>query len=294
MPPIRGPAVPRRRLGTELRRLRENAGLLIEDVATELECSTSKISRLETGKGIPKVRDIRDMLDMYAVDDRVLRDRMLRWARQGQQQGWWHHYVDVLQEETPVPVHLDTYIAFESDASAYLTFQTTLMPGLLQTAAYARAVIESLAFRYNARDVDRLVEVRMRRQQILSRAEAPLRLHAVIDEAVLSRPIGDHQVMQDQLQALTRAAEQPSITVQVLPFAVGLHQGLVGSFELLEFSDAEDHDLLCVEKLTGNSYSEADEEIMRYRQAFRDVCKKALDPARSTAFIEAALGNKYR
>src|SRR6185312_10463354 len=125
MSPARGPVVPRRRLGAELRALREQAGLTIEDVATELECSVSKISRLETGKGIPKGRDVRDLLERYEVRDQARRDRMMRWAREGQRQGWWHNFSDVLAPDPEDPLladDLERYVGYEQDASEVRSF----------------------------------------------------------------------------------------------------------------------------------------------------------------------------
>jgi transcriptional regulator with XRE-family HTH domain len=287
MPPIRGPAVPRRRLGAELRRLREEAGLLIEEVAGTLECSTSKISRLENCKGIPKIRDVRDMLTRYGVTDSRLRERMLGWARAGQQQGWWQEFSDVMQQDAPV--RLETLLALESDASRSLAFQMSLVHGLLQTEAYARAVIETILPQQTSYDVDRLVQLRLRRQQVLYRDEAPLELRHVLDEAVLWRPIGGHFVFVEQLQKILRDTKRPNISVQVLPFDAGVHQAVVGSFEITEFADKVDHDVVSVESLTGNTFLESDDDVTKYIRAFNNVTEHALSPARSAGLIKTAL-----
>lgn len=287
MPPTRGPAVPRRRLGTELRRLREEAGLLIEDVAETLECSTSKISRLENGKGIPKIRDVRDMLARYGVTDSRLRERLLGWARAGQQQGWWQEFSDVMQQAAPH--HLDTQLALETDASRSSAFQVSLVHGLLQTEAYARVVIETILPQLTSYDIDRLVQLRLRRQQVLYRDEAPLELRHVLDEAVLWRPIGGHHVFAEQLKRILDDTKRPNITVRVVPFEAGLHQAVVGSFEITEFIDKVDHDVVSVESLTGNTFLESDEDVTKYMKAFDNVTEYALSPAQSVDLIKSVL-----
>lgn len=292
MPPMRGPAVPRRRLGAELRRLREEAGLLIEDVAETLECSTSKISRLENGKGIPKVRDVRDMLTRYGVTDSRLRERLLGWARAGQQQGWWQEFSDVMQQDAPL--RLDTLLALETDASRSLAFQVSLVHGLLQTEAYARAVIETILPQLTSYDIDRLVQLRLRRQQVLYRDEAPLELRHVLDEAVLWRPIGGRHVLAGQLKRILRDTKRPNVRVLVLPFDAGVHQAVVGSFEITEFTDKVDHDVVSVESLTGNTFLESDEDVARYMKAFNSVTECALGPVQSADLIKAALARQEK
>jgi len=285
MAPIRGPAVPRRRLGAELRRLREEAGLLIEDVAEALECSTSKISRLENGKGIPKTRDVRDMLTRYGVVDPRVRERLLQWARDGQQQGWWLEFSDVMQQDAP----LHTLLALETDAWRSSAFQVSLVHGLLQTESYARAAIEAILPQLSSRQVDRLVEVRMRRQAVLRRDDGPLVLRHVLDESVLRRPIGGRTVITEQLRKLLADIERPHISIRVLPFDAGVHQAAVGSFEITEFIDNADHDVVSVESLTGNMFLENDNDVARYIKAFEDVTHHSASPQASVRMIESAL-----
>lgn len=275
MAPNRGPAVPRRRLGAELRRLREEAGLLIEDIAKELECSTSKISRLENGKGIPKIRDVRDMLTRYGVTDVRVRDRLLQWVHAGQQQGWWQEFSDVMQQE-PATAQLDTYIGLEADAERKWEYQSSVVPGLLQTASYARDVLASLPFDFNVQQLDRLVELRLRRQEILFRADAPLQFTCVIDEAVLRRPVGGPAEMSKQLQEIARAAARPNIDVHVLPLRAGAHAAMINTFELLEFPGESDHEIVMVESLTGTTYLEGESDVKRYRKAILDLARRAL------------------
>lgn len=289
MPPTRGPAVPRRKLGTELRRLREEAGLLIDEVASELECSPSKISRLETGKGIPKIRDVRDMLNLYSVTDSRLRERLLQLAREGQQQGWWQEFADVLQSDAPVGSHLEAFVALENDAETVLTFQPNLVHGLLQTYDYARAIIEAVAYRHDPHEIERLVELRLRRQQALSRDVQPIRLHCVLDEDVLWRRVGGSVVMIAQLRKIIQELERPNVTIQVIPFDAGVHGAIVGQFEILKLSDAASHEVVYVESLTGNAILEGYSDILRYHEAFDDVSAKALSAGESAAFLERVL-----
>lgn len=287
MPPTRGPAVPRRRLGSELRRLREDAGLLIDAVASELECSTSKISRLETGKGIPKLRDIRDMLELYGVTDLRLRERMLQWARAGQQQGWWQEFSDVLQQD--VAGQVDTLLALETDAWRRSAFQISLVHGLLQTEGYAQAIIAAIVPELSSHEVDRLVELRLRRQRVLYRDESPVELRLVLDEAVLWRPVGNRAVNAEQLKRLVRDASRPNITVRVLPYAAGVHQAAVGSFEITEFIDFADHNVVSVESMTGNTYLESEGDVEKYSQAFDAVTAKSLSEEMSIDLVEQAI-----
>ncbi|MGH3607591.1 MAG: helix-turn-helix domain-containing protein, partial [Pseudonocardiaceae bacterium] len=214
MSPLRGPVVPRRRLGAELRTLREQAELTIEDVAKELECSVSKVSRLETGQGIPKSRDVRDLLDRYGVTDQAHRDRLMRWVREGNRQGWWDDFSDVLAPDPRDPLLPDNpsrYVALEQDASELRSFETTLVPGLLQTEDYARAVISALSTA-DREATDRRVELRMRRQDRLYAAEDPLTVHMVLDEAVVRRQMGGEQVLRVQLERLLADAQRSNIT----------------------------------------------------------------------------------
>lgn len=284
--------MPRRRLGAELRRLREEAGLLIEDVAKELECSTSKISRLENGKGIPKIRDVRDMLARYGVTDSRTRDRLLQWTHAGQQQGWWQEFSDVMQQDAPL--RLEKVVALETDAWRSSAYQATLIHGLMQVESYARAILEAMLPNTSAYDISRLVEVRLRRQEILYRNDTPLELRHVLDEAVLWRPIGGHRVQAEQLRRILRDMDRSNVAVRVLPFEAGVHQAATGSFEITEFVDKADHDVVSVESLTGNTFLESDDDVNKYMSAFEDVTNRALTPTQSAELIETILARHER
>lgn len=283
MTPLRGPAVPRRRLGAELRRLREDAGLLIEQVAERLECSTSKISRLETGKGIPKVRDVRDMLNMYGVSDVKVRDRLLRLSREGQQQGWWHDFSDVLDA-----TH-EAFVAMEADAASMRGYENTVIHGLLQTPDYTRKIAEVVLTDPAPADIELFVELRQHRQEVLWRPDGPLELHVVMEEPALFRPVGGADVMREQLGRIIELARRPNITVQVLPLSVGVHPAVTGSFELLAFADESDHDVVYVERVGGAVILEHAKDVATYLRAFDELSRRALDPDASVERIASIL-----
>lgn len=291
MSPVRGPVVPRRRLGAELRTLRERTGLTIEEVAKELECSVSKVSRLETGQGIPKVRDVRDLLDRYKVTNQAHRDRMMRWVRDGQRQGWWQDFSDVLApdpEDPLLPDNLSRFVAFEQDASEVRSFETTLVHGLLQTEDYARAVLSALSTA-DPEATDRLVEFRMRRQERLYVDEEPLKIHLILDEAVLYRPVGGEQVMRAQLNRLLADAQRPNITIQVLPFSVGAHRSVDGSFLVLAFPDSDDNDLVYAESHLGQLYLEKQHDVDVYKQIFDVLVERCMSVEQSVKFVAKLL-----
>jgi transcriptional regulator with XRE-family HTH domain len=272
----RSPTVRRRRLGIELRRLRETAGLMIEDVATHLECSSSKVSRIETGKAIPRVRDVRDMLELYDVTD-TQSDLLLTIVREAQQKRWWTDYEDVL------PAAFETYVGLEAEASSLRTFQHHVH-GLLQTEDYARAMLRG-GHLSDSNGVERLVALRMRRQDMLTKPN-PIELWAVIDEAALHRLMGGAEVMRGQLAHLVEVAELPNVTLQVLPFSKGAHAGVIGAFTLIEFPDPTDNDVVYVDSPAGNIYLEKDKDLRRYTLVFDHLRAAALPPDESIPFIE--------
>jgi transcriptional regulator with XRE-family HTH domain len=295
MSPARGPVVPRRRLGAELRALREQAGFTIEDVAKELECSVSKVSRLETGKGIPYGRDVRDLLDRYGITDQARRDRLMRWVRDGQRQGWWDDFADVSAADTDDPLlrlpdKFRRYVALEQDASEVRSFEVTVLHGLLQTEDYARTILNTLSAA-DMEAADRLVELRMRRQGRLYTDEDPLKAHMVLDEAVLYRPVGGKQVMRRQLQRLLADARRPNITIQVLPFSAGAHRSLAGSFVVLAFADTDDSDLVYIEGHVGDLYLEKEHDVEIYEGIFDALVEQCMTAEQSAKLIANVLQN---
>jgi transcriptional regulator with XRE-family HTH domain len=284
--------VPRRRLGAELRALREKAGLTIDEVAKALECSVSKVSRLETGQGIPYRRDVRDLLDRYGITDPGRRDRLMRWVREGNRQGWWDDFSDVLapDPEDPLrPDNLSRYVALEQDASEVRSYEAIVVHGLLQTEDYARAVLNTLSTA--DRDAtNRLVELRMRRQWRLYAEEDPLILQVVLDEAVLYRSVGGPKVMQAQLARLLTDAQRPNITLRVLPFSVGAHRSVSGSFVVLAFADTDDNDLVYIESHVGDLYLEKEHDVDVYEELFDVLVGQCLTTDQSTKLIADVLG----
>lgn len=275
------PTVRRRRLGMELRRLREASGLMIEDVAKHLECSMSRVSRIETGKSVARIRDVRDMLDLYAVGDEDQREQLLTLAKEAQQRGWWTEYEAVLS------AGLDTYVGLEASAASIRSFQTHLVPGLLQTEEYARALIRATRRTESLENVDRMIALRSRRQTMLANSDY-LEMWAVIDEAVLRRPIGGLAVMRAQLTRLLEAGDLPSVTIQVLPFARGAHAGVDGAFTIIGFPDPTDLDVVYVDCPAGNIFLEKEKDVRRHTTWFDHLRAAALPPDESAEFIAAA------
>lgn len=273
-----GPTVRRRRLGAELRRLREAADVSVEQVCELLRCSISKISRLENGRVPVRTRDVSDLLTLYGVSDEEHREALLALARESRRHGWWHTYHDV------VPGWFEIYIGLEGDATSISVYESQLVHGLLQTADYARQVIRAEAPESPDQDVERKVALRLDRQGRL-RAATPPRLWAILDEAVLRRTIGGPAVMRGQLENLRKAAELPHVTIQVLPFSVGAHAGLGSTFSILGFPDSGDHDVVYIEEAAGSLYIERPSEIRRYRVKLDHLMALALSPEESLEMI---------
>ena len=271
----RSPTIQRHRLGTELRRLREQAGKTIEQAADALECSDSKVSRIETGQVRVTLRDVRELLGLYGVSGRE-RDAVLEVAEKARVRAWWQAYGDA----PGVPM-----VGLQAVATAIQTYEAQLVPGLLQTADYSRTVIEAIAPDLGREQVQRRVELRMERQARLAE-DTPPTLTVVLDEAVLQRPIGTAAIMCEQLLHLARAAELPSVTLQVLPFDQGQHPGLSGSFTIFRLPEP-DPAVVFLEQITRELYLEAEAELRRYTAAFERLCDQALAPDESVKRIRS-------
>ncbi|MBF8188527.1 helix-turn-helix domain-containing protein [Nonomuraea sp. K274] len=273
------PTARRRRLGHELRRLREAAQLKAEEVAGRLHWSATKMSRIETGQVSVHHGDVADLLDIYGVSDETLRTELSDMARQSRLKGWWHRHRDTFKRG------FDSYIGLEAEASNLQTYQAQVIPGLLQTEAYARAVIDATAMGHaSLDDVDKKIAVRMSRQELLTRPN-PLRLHVILDEAVLRRVVGGTETMAEQLGTLLARGKMPNITLQVLPFSVGAHAALDGEFSILEFPDPKDSDLVYLEENTSGLILEEPGDLKCYAEMFAQLTSQALDPDESTSFI---------
>lgn len=270
VPEMRSPTVRRRELGALLRALRNERGFTVEQVAERLLCSPSKVSRMETGQRGATARDVRDLCDLYEVGDSDERARMARLAAEGKQQGWWQSYeLD----------YFATYVGLEEDAIAAKNFQSTTVPGILQTAEYARAMYESNVPELAPERIDQLIQVRLTRQRSLTR-DPPLQLWAVLDEPVLHRLVGGYQAMRDQLQGMVESAQLPNVTIQIIPFSAGAHPAMESSFDILEFG-AVAPGLVYVEGLAGNMYLERAQDLQRYELVFEHLCNIALSPQES-------------
>jgi transcriptional regulator with XRE-family HTH domain len=281
-----GPAVRRRKLGAELRELRASAGLTSGEAARLAGWHQSKVSRIETGASGVKSADVRLLLDVYAVADAQLRELLLMLAGSDESGGrhhWWHAYRGVLP-----PTYRD-FISLESQANAMSTLETSVVPGLLQTPDYARAVTRAAVGGLDDDRLDALVEVRLARQDVL-RSDPPLSLTAVLDEAVLRREVGGPGVMARQLRRLLDTAHLPQVRLQVLPFGAGAHVGVTGPFVIFSFSSTSDLDVVVLDHLTSSLYLERKEDLRAYSEAFNDLQFHALSPEDSLDYI-AAIGD---
>jgi transcriptional regulator with XRE-family HTH domain len=270
------PTVRRRRLGQELRRLRELKGMTAEEVAERLLVSQSKISRLENGRRSISQRDVRDLCGVYEVEDVRIVDSLMQMAKDSRQQGWWHSFGDI-----PYSV----YIGLETDAASLRVYDPLVVPGLLQTRPYAEALIQGALPEAAAGDIDKRVQVRLRRQERISDPENPLRLWAVLDEAALRRTVGNKQVMIEQLEHLVEMSHVPHVTVQVIPFTMGAHPGVSGQYAILEFPDAADSSVVYIEGVTSDLYLEKANDVQKYSVMYEHLRAQALNADQSREFI---------
>ncbi|PVZ09428.1 helix-turn-helix domain-containing protein [Actinomycetospora cinnamomea] len=279
-----GPVVTRRRLGGELKRLREGAGLKLEDVARRLECSPSKISRLENGKGVPRWRDVRDMLEVYGVADDEQRERLESWARNGRAPTWWQAYSDVL------PPVMATYVELEWDAANINAYEAYVVHGLLQTREYARAVLRNAyGSTMASHDVEKLVEVRMQRQDALAPSHG-LSFHCVLDESTLYRVVGSPDVLRAQIEHLLVVAEAEHVDVRVLPFSAGLVPGSREAFAKLDYSEGIEHGLVYVERPgTAGEFLADPTEIADHETWLNGIYRAALSERESVPLMERAV-----
>ncbi|ATE56620.1 helix-turn-helix domain-containing protein [Actinosynnema pretiosum] len=268
------PTLRKRRLVSELRRLREASGLTIEDVGERLECSASKISRIETGRVGVTPRDVRDMLTAYDADPALL-DELVQLARQARRKAWWDAFGDIAPGK---------YVGLEADAERVRTYQGLMVPGLLQCESYTRALIADVSPGSSASEVDRRIELRRARQALLAE-DPPLRLHAVVDEAALRRLVGGPAVMAEQLAKLSEMGERENLTIQVIPFTAGAYSAMDSPFVLLSFSDEQDRDVVYLETTRNEVYLEQASEVLRYAEMFSRLATAALDAGESAALV---------
>jgi transcriptional regulator with XRE-family HTH domain len=292
VPEVRSPTLRRRELGTRLRSMRSSHGLTVEQVAEQLLCSPSKVSRMETGQRAATLRDVRDLCRIYGVTDQAEITRLMNLAREGKQQAWWQPYdLD----------YFATYVDLEQAATGLSYYHTTVVPGLLQTVDYARAMFawslpsgrfaehpqdrRDNLIEYTPERRDQLIDVRLRRQQqLLTRDPAP-DLVAVLDEAVLHRVVGGPAIMGAQLRHLVKASAMPNLSLQVIPFGLGAHPAMDNIFTIIDFGDAAPS-VVYVEGLMGWLYLEREQEVARYGQVLEHLRSVALSPEKTTELIK--------
>jgi hypothetical protein len=262
-------------LGGHLRELRERAGVSRTDAGWAIRSSESKISRLELGRVGFKERDVADLLTLYGVHEAIERDRLLELAREANDPGWWHRYGDV------TPDWFDAYLGLEAAAELIRTYEIQFVPGLLQTADYARAVAQlTPGGARTPAEIERVVALRTRRQRALDR-EPPLKLWAVIEEAVLHRPIGGPEVLRNQLGALREAVARPNVTVQIIPLESTGHAATGGAFSLLRFPQHDLPDVVYLEHLTSALYLDKRDDVESYTQALDLLASTSPSPQRT-------------
>jgi transcriptional regulator with XRE-family HTH domain len=274
-----GPTVRRRRLGSELRRLREAHSFKLEEAADKLGLAASTLSRIETGKAPTRTAYLATMFEMYGVDDPAQRQVLTEMAREGHRKGWWAVYDDVL------PTGFDVYVGLEAEAAALRVFEDQVVHGLLQTEDYARTVMNSVRLRrQQPEQIGRAVELRMQRQRVLTRPE-PVKLWCILNEPVITRLIGGPRVMSGQLERLLDVSEWPHVTLQVLPLSSGVHPALNGPFCILEFPERSDPDVVYSEGVAGHAYLERESEVRACAEVFDLLRAAALSPADTVKFI---------
>jgi len=280
MAAVPSPTVRRKRLGTELRRLREQAGLTCESVGQRLDCSGTRISRIETGRISVRPGDVRELLEVYAVTgDRA--DALVELAREARRKGWWHRFGPVM------PSWLEPYLGLEAEAARLRDFQSMVLPGLVQTEDYTRAILRAAPGAGAAGDIDQQVALRMERQAVLAGA-APPELRLVLSEGALRVQVGGPGVMRAQLRKLAEVAGHGQVTLQVLPAGAAAHVQAVSPFTILDFADPADPPVVYTEHLTGSLVLDDPGEVRAYTAVFEQLRAEALDPGPSLDLIAAS------
>jgi transcriptional regulator with XRE-family HTH domain len=266
-----------RRLVIELKRLREHAGLTGEQVADQMGWSAAKVYRIEGDRVRVLARDVQRLLKLYGVAGEQA-DAVLELARLARAKDWWHQYSGA------IPEWFQFYVGLEAATTAMHEYNAELVTGLLQTEAYARAVMAAAMRGDDDDDTERQIAVRLERQKRLTAPDAPV-LWAVMNEAVLHRQVGGPAVMRDQLARIGQLAARPNVTIQVLPYAAGAHPAMLGSFTVMKFPDPADRDIVYIEAETGALYLEKPDDVNRYSLMIDYLRAQALGPAESRALI---------
>jgi transcriptional regulator with XRE-family HTH domain len=278
-----GPTVQRLVLGGQLHRLRESRGITAEQAAEAIRGSHSKISRIEHGRVGFKARDVADLLTLYGVTDAEERAALLNLAKEANARGWWHAYSDIL------PLWAESYVGLEAAASVIRTYQIQLIPGLLQTEGYARALIRQ-GSAATEEEIARRGELRASRQEILRRPDAP-QLWVVIDEGALRRPVGSREIVREQLEYLAEVAEHPAVTLQILPFSAGAHSAMGGPFTILRFAEPDLADVVYIEQLTSALYFDKPAEVDSYLEVMDRLCLEARPTSHTPGILRQILAD---
>jgi hypothetical protein len=269
-------------LGSHLRRLRETQGITREKAGYTIRASESKISRMELGRVSFKARDVEDLLTLYGVAEEKQRESLLSLAREANVAGWWHSYSDVLPNWFP------TYVGLEGAADLIRSYEVQFVHGLLQTEAYAHAVVARGMRGANTAEIEKRVAVRMERQKYLVSENAP-EFHCVLDEAALRRPYGDREVMRGQLRYMIEFSERPNVRLQIMPFSFGGHSGESGAFSLLSFPESDLPDLVYLEQLTSALYLDKREDVAQYERALLQLQQDCPSPEESRNVLRGLL-----
>jgi transcriptional regulator with XRE-family HTH domain len=278
VPPKRQiPTVRLRRLAAELRRLRSESELTREDVTARTGINEATLYRIETARVRPQRRTLIALLDLYQLQDSQ-RGEVLALSQRADEQGWLRPYHSELPEE------YTAYISFETEAWEVRNYESLFIPGLLQTEDYARAVIRGTLPMAGSEAVEQRVQARVERKAVLAKSD-PLRLWAIMDEAALRRMVGGPMVMREQLKHLERVSVEPHVTLQVIPFSVGAHAGMPGSFVLMGFADAEDPEIVYLDSMAGDLFLEAEIDVRRYGVMFDNLRAQVLSPDGTMSLI---------
>ena len=278
------PVLPRKRLGNALRSLRERNGYTLDHVASRLLVSVSKLSRLEKAQGLPQLRDVRDLVSFYELDE-TEGERLMRWAREGRRKGWWTSYDDVLQPEE------HAFIGYENEATTTLQYAIPIVPGLLQTESYCREVISHWNPQFSESELGRRVQIRLTRQQNLTSRELarPLELRAVLHESCLMQSVGSADALREQLETLVTFSKLDNVDIRILLMSADPHTAIASMFQHFSFGDEIDRDIVFIESATGIQYVEDELMVRRFERWHTELERRSLDPAMSVARINDAL-----
>jgi transcriptional regulator with XRE-family HTH domain len=275
------PTVRLRRLAAELRTLRAASELTREEVVERTGINAATMYRIEHARVRPQTRTLRTLLDLYGVE-KEQQAELVDLLREARERGWLHAY------QSELPEQYTNYIGFEGEAESVWNYESLFVPGLLQTEDYARAVIRGGLPNASNSEIDRRVEVRMERQEVL-RNDNPLNLWGIVDEAAVRRRVGGREVMRVQLRRLIEAAELPHITFQVIPFDVGAHAGMPGSFVFMQFAEAAIPDLIYIDSMAGELFLEEESDVRRYRLIFEHLRAVAMSPTASKTMVSSLI-----